>query len=147
MEPIVLKLVGKERVCVISVALEDGSPHSAVVHYSHQAEPLKIFIQTYPTIKVQAVSAKGGSAKASVVIGFSEEEFVTLQMRGGVRIVSDQDYLERIYRIHYAKHPDAEKYKGPETVFFEFTPTWYKYSDFKGDPEKIIEGKLAPIEN
>lgn len=147
MDPIALKLIEKERVCVISVVLKDGSPHNATVHYSYQLEPLRIFIQTYPTVKVQAVSEKGGSAKAAVVIGFSEEELVTLQMRGQVGIVSNTDYLERIYKIHYARHPEAEKYKSPTTVFFEFTPAWWRYSDFKVDPEKVIEGKLAPMEN
>lgn len=147
MDPTALKFIEKERVCVISVVLADGSPHSAVVHYSYEPEPLRLFIQTYPTTKVQAVSEQGGSAKAALVIGFDEKEFVTLQMRGFVRIVSDQKSLDHIYKVHYAKHPDTEKYKGPSTVFFEFTPTWWRYSDFSADPEKTVEGELPQERN
>lgn len=141
-DPLAVQLLEAERVCVISVVLGDGSPHSAVVHYSHQLEPLKIFIQTSPTVKVRAVQEKGGTAKAALVAGLSEEKFVTLQMRGVVRIVSDRAELERIYHIHYAKLPEAERYKDASTVFFEFTPAWWRYSDFNVEPEKVIEGAL-----
>lgn len=140
MNPIALNLLTKERVCVLSVVLADGSPHNAVVHYSEQAEPLKIFIQTYPTVKAKAIQEKGGAAKAAIVIGLSEKDFVSLQMRGNIRIVSDQKELQDIYKIHYKKHPEAEKYKGPKTIFLEFTPTWWRYTDFNTDPETVIRG-------
>ncbi len=138
MDQIPLNLLTKERICVLSVVLSDGSPHGAVVHYSETTDPLKLFIQTSPTVKTKAIEEQGGSTKASVVIGLSEEEFVTLQMRGDVRIVSDTTELEHIYTIHYAKHPRAEKHKGPNTIFLEFTPTWWRYTDLNTNPRKII---------
>jgi general stress protein 26 len=141
MNPIALKLLEKERICVLSVVLADGSPHGAVVHYSQQTEiePVKIFIQTSPTVKTEAIKNAGGAAKASVVIGLNEADFVTLQMRGNVRIVSDTAELENIYKTHYAKHPEAEQYKSPKTIFLEFVPTWWRYTDFNTDPETIIQ--------
>lgn len=139
MNPLALNLLHKERVCVLSVTLPDGSPHVAVVHYSQQIDPVKIFIQTSPTTKTDAIQKKGGSAKAAVVVGLSEEEFVTLQMRGDIRIVSNAQELEAIYKVHYAKQPQAEKYKGPDTIFLAFTPTWWRYTDFNTEPETVIE--------
>ncbi len=138
MNPIALHLLQKERVCVLSVILPDGSPHAAVVHFSQQTDPVKIFIQTYPTLKAKAIEEMGGKTKAAIVVGLNEEEFVTLQMHGDIRIVSDTQELEHIYAIHYAKQPQAEKHKGPNTIFLEFTPAWWRYSDFKTEPETII---------
>ena len=137
MDPVALKLLEKERICVLSVVMADGSPHGAVVHYSQQLDPLKLFIQTSSTVKTQAIQDQGGTAKAAVVVGLNEADFVTLQMRGNVRIVSDPSELEAIYTVHYAKHPEAEQYKSPRTIFLEFTPAWWRYTDLNTDPETI----------
>ena len=135
----ILNFISKERVCVLSVILPDGTSHSAAVHYSHQTEPLKIFIQTINTTEKVKGLLNGEIGKASVVIGFSEQDWLTLQMRGDIKIISDSGQLQEIYKIHYAKHPDAEQYKNnPGTVFLEFTPTWWRFTDFNTDPEIII---------
>ena len=139
MNPVAIHLLTKERVCVLSVVLADGSPHNAVLHYSQQIKPVKLFMQTYPTVKVRAIREKGGKAKAAIVVGLNEQDFVSLQMRGDIRIVSVPQELKNIYKIHYAKHPKAKQYKNSNTVFLEFTPTWWRYTDFNTDPETIIE--------
>lgn len=139
MNLLALQLLQKERVCVLSVVLPEGSPHAAEVHYSEQVDPIKIFIQTYPTLKTQAIQNKGGETKAAIVVGLAEEDFITLQMRGNIRIVSDHQELEAIYKIHYNKLPETEKYKSETTIFLEFTPTWWRYTDFNTDPETIID--------
>ncbi len=132
----------KQRVGVLSVVLSDGASHSATVHYSHQTNPIKIFIQTTNTTLKAQPFLKGEVGKGSFVTGFSEEEWLTLQMHGTVKKISDEKELEDVYKIHYAKHPDAEQYKGPKTVFLEFIPTWSRYTDFNTEPETIIENKL-----
>jgi len=140
MNPKILDFLKSQPVGVVSVLLADGSPHAATVHYSHKEGPLKFFIQTTnTTTKVQNL-LDGKTAKASMVIGFSEQDWLTMQMRGDLRIVSDKNELDEIYKVHYQKHPDAEKYKGPKTVFLEFTPTWWRYTDFNTEPETIIDG-------
>lgn len=136
-----IALLEKEPVGVLSVVLSDGSPHAATVHFSSQTEPLKLFIQTYPTVKTKAIQDTGGAAPAAMVVGFSEEEFVTLQMRGEVRIVADAAEQETIFKIHYAKHPEAEQYRSPRTILLEFTPTWWRYSDLNTDPATIISSE------
>lgn len=134
----ILNYLEKNRIGVISVILEDGAVHSATVHYSHNENPLKIYIQTSSDTLKAKLFLDGGAGKGAFVIGFSEEEWLTLQMHGEVRAVSDKDELEQIYKIHYAKHPEAEQYKGPKTIFLEFTPTWWRYTDFNTDPDTIV---------
>lgn len=144
MNPQVRNFITKERVGVVSVVLADGTPHAAAVHYSHQENPLAFFIQTVnDTVKVQNLS-HGKIGNAAMVIGFSEQDWLTLQMRGDIQIISDKNQLEEIYKIHYQEHPDAEKYKNQKTVFLKFTPTWWRYTDFNTDPETIIENREYP---
>ena len=127
--------------CVLAVALPDGSPHGAVVHFSSERDPLRFFIMTYPTVKIEAIRASGGASKAAIVIGCSEKEFVTLQMRGDVRIVSERNELEHIHKIHYAKHPESEKYKNVDTIFLELIPTWWRYTDLKTHSGAIVSSE------
>lgn len=134
----ILNFLEKYRVGVVSVPLKDENVHSATVHYSHKISPLKIYIQTSnDTLKAQPF-LKGEVEKGAFVIGFSEDEWLTLQMHGEIKAVFEQNELEKIYKIHYKKHPNAEQYKGPNTIFLEFTPTWWRYTDFNTDPETIL---------
>lgn len=141
MNPSVLQLLSDERVGVISIILSDGTIHSAAVHYSHQIDPLKVFIQTSNTTLKAQPFLSGEIQKGSFVIGFSEQVWKTLQMHGTVCMVSDPNELEQIHKIHYQKNPDAEQYKNdPTTIFLEFIPMWHRYTDFTTDPETIITG-------
>lgn len=140
MDPKIIDFLKNERVCALTVILPNGAPHSAAVHYSHQDAPLKIFVQTSNKSTKCSGLLKGEIIAASFVIGFSEQDWLTFQIRGQIKIVSDQNDLNKIYPIHYAKNPNAEKYKNdPETVFLEFEPTWWRYTDFNTDPETVIE--------
>ena len=128
-----LDLLARERVCALSVCLPDGGCHGAAMHFSHQVEPLTIYIQTTST----SIKCRKLPTIASVVVGFSEETMQTLQMDGDIRQITD---LDEVYKIHYAKHPGAEKYKSdPTTVFLAFTPIWWRYSDYK--KEIFLENK------
>ena len=139
MNPVILKLLSTERVGVLSIVLSDGTVHGATFHYSHQNEPLKIFIQTSNTTLKAQPFLSGEIQKGSFVVGFSEENWVTLQIHGVVRMISDPNELEQIYKIHYQKNPDAEQYKtDPATIFLKFVPTWHRYTDFNTNPETII---------
>lgn len=139
MDPKAVALLAKERVCVVAVVLSDGSPHVAEVHYSETLDPVKLFIQTYPTLKVRALEEKGGLGKAAVVLNLAESEMKSLQMRGEMRIVTNEKEIENTANTHYRKHPEAAKYRDAETVFLEFTPTWWRYSDFTANPEIVVE--------
>ena len=138
MNQLVSDILNKYRVGVISVLIENEEIHSATVHYSHSENSLKLYIQTSnSTLKAQPF-LNGRTGKGAFVVGFSEEDWLTLQMHGDIEIVSELNELKEVYKVHYKKHPDAEKYKGPKTIFLKFTPTWWRYTDFNTEPETII---------
>lgn len=131
MDKMVLDFLTKNRVCVLSVLLKNDSPHAAAMHYSHSVSPLEIYIQTKNTSRKMSALLKGGFVKASIVVGFSEQEFKTLQLDGDVRILS-KNRLSEVHKIHYTKHPDAKQWKDdPATVFLAFKPTWWRYTEYK----------------
>ena len=139
MNKTIFDFLSGNRVCALSVLLPDGSPHAAAVHFSHQAEPLELYISTQKTSRKCQALQGGGLAKASMVVGFSEEEWITLQMDGEVAAITDPAQLEAAQAIHYTKHPNSAQYKNdPETMFLRFTPNWWRYSDFNTKPMTVI---------
>lgn len=139
MDQRVLDFLAKHRVCSLTTLLADGSPHAAALHYSHRSEPLALYFSTENTSKKCQALLDGKPGKASVVVGFSEEEWVTLQMDGEVRVVESSE-LPQVHELHYAKHPDSAKYKDdPATVFLVFTPSWWRSTDFNTTPPTILQ--------
>ncbi len=137
MDQAVSNFLSKEQVGVLSVTLEDGTIHGATVHYSHTSDPFKIYIQTSKASLKASPFLNGEVGKGAMVIGVSEKDWLTLQVHGSVRAVVDEE-LENVYKIVYQKHPEAEEHKGPKTIFLEFTPTWWKYTDFNTEPPTVI---------
>ena len=138
MDKKILDFLTKHRVSSLTTMLPDGTPHAAALHYSHNEEPIEIYFSTENTSRKCKGLLKGETVKASVVVGFSEEEWVTLQMDGDVTAITDKDELEKVYKIHYPKHPNSEKYKDdPATIFLKFTPAWWRYTDYNTNPLTI----------
>lgn len=134
MDSQVVSFLSNHRVSAFTTLLADGSPHTAALHYSHITDPLTLYFTTKRTSRKMQALASGSVVKASLVIGTNDEEWKTLQMEGEVTLVSPAD-IERIQDIHYRKHPNAEEFKNkPETVFLQFTPTWWRYTDFSTEP-------------
>lgn len=140
MEGKIVKFLNQERVCSLSTLLKDGSPHAAAMHYSHQDSPFEIYIQTENSSKKCGALLTGKSIKASIAIGFSEDEFRTLQLDGNIRLLNKSKLVD-VHKIHYKKNPDAKQWKDdPATVFLVFKPTWWRYTEYK--PKfKVIELK------
>ena len=131
-------LLNREKVGVISVIMSDSMPHAATIHFSHTSDPFKIYMFTSNATLKASPFLNGESGKAAMVVGFSLKDWETLQMHGVIKGITDSAELERIYPVHYSKHPETEKYKGPNTFVLEFTPTWWRYTDFKSGPPTII---------
>lgn len=132
----------KHRVCSWTTMLPDGTPHAAAVHFSHKDKPLELYTSTRDVSKKSGGLLKGEIVPGSVVIGFSEEEWITLQMDGEVVAITDKAELAKIHKIHYSKHPNSEKYKDdPDTLFLKFTPKWWRYTDFNAKPPKILSSE------
>ena len=131
METKVLDFLNKHRVCCLTTLLKEGSPHAAAMHYSHIPKPFEIYIQTENSSKKCESLLGGNSAKASVVVGFSEDEFKTLQLDGDIQILN-KNKLATVHKIHYEKHPEAKQWKDdPATIFLVFKPTWWRYTEYK----------------
>ncbi len=139
MEAKIFDFLATHRVCSLTTLLNDGSPHAAALHYSNKNELLELYFSTENTsLKTQAI-LDGKPTKASVVIGFSEEEWITLQMDGQAKAVLDKNELRSVHAIHYAKVPDSEQYKDdPATIFLKFIPKWWRYTDYNTDPPTIL---------
>jgi len=142
MDKIILDFLTKERVCSLTTLLKDGSPHGAALHFSHKNNPVELYFSTEKTsIKCEALLEEN-TVKGSVVVGFSEDEWITLQMDGEVSVISDKDELNAAQKIHYPKHPESEKYKDyPNTIFLKFTPKWWRYTDYNIKPETILSSE------
>lgn len=141
MESKILNFLNNHRLCSLTTLLSDGSPHAAVLHYSHEDKPLKLFFSTENTSRKCQALITGKPGKASVVVGFSEAEWITLQMDGEVHIV-EKEQLPQIYKIHYMKHPNSAKYKDdPATVFLAFLPKWWRYTDYNTKPPTILSSE------
>ena len=138
----VLDFLTKHRVCSLTTLLPDGLPHAAALHFSHKNEPLEMYFSTENTNRKCKGLLKGETVKGSVVVGFSEEEWITFQMDGEVTAVLDKSELKKVHKIHYPKHPDSEKYKDEQaTIFLKFVPKWWRYTDYNTKPETILSSE------
>lgn len=139
METKIKQFLDKEKLGVFSINLADSAPHGAAIHFSYIEEPFVFYIMTESTtLKVQTL-LENEIQKASLVVGFSEETWMTLQMRGNTKIITDEKELEEAEKIHFGKFPKSEQYKNPQTVFLKFKPHWYRFTDFNTEPETIVE--------
>jgi hypothetical protein len=124
-----LVYLGQSRVGCLAVAMPDGSLRSSALHYSHTAEPLKILIQTSRDTRKAEAFLNGRVAPASFTVGFSEEEWLTLQLDGTARLLKEEGEIAAFKKIHHAKIVEAAQYVGKDTIYIEFTPTWHRYTD------------------
>lgn len=126
----VLDFLDSQSVCCLTVSLPDESLHPAAMHFSHRVDPFTIFFSTDKSSRKCLGLLSGAVVKAAIVVGWSEEDWITLQMAGEIKAVSNTDELKLIQNIHYKKHPGSAKYKDdPATIFLAFTPTWERFTD------------------
>ncbi len=135
----VLQFLEANRISVLSVLLKDGSPHGATLHFSHKENPTKLFFLTDRKYKKCDALLEGNPVLASVVLGFSEAEMKTLQLDGSVRVVTNTEELIALKEIHFKKIPTAKEYENdPDSVFLEFVPMWWQFTDYNTQPETRI---------
>lgn len=144
----VLAFLRINRVAVLTTMLQNNMPHAAALHYSIVENPEDtsnfklLFSVDSEQRKVELLNTTE-SCNGALVIGFSEEEWVTLQIEGVVRILNKPDDIQAAQQVHYKKHPNSEKYKDfPTTMFIEFVPTWWRYTDFNTDEPTIYSSEL-----
>lgn len=142
MDKSVKDYLSKERVSALTVLLTDHTPHSTTMHFSHIDEPLIFYFSADKRDRKCQLILNGKEVKAALVIGFSEDNWLTFQAEGVVGILSSQSEINKVKNTHYAKHPNSKKFeKDPNTVFLVFRPTWWRFSDLNVDPPVLIESK------
>ncbi len=132
MPQVVLEFLKTQRTGVFAIAMLDGTPHGATVHFAHIESPLTFIFLTSPTYQKMEPLRQGESA-ATFVVGTTEEVNKTLQLDGRARL-EDTEALRDAY---FTKFPETrEKFGGD--VFFTFTPTWWRFTDFHLPKDKRI---------
>lgn len=139
MDQKLLDILYNQAVSVLSLVRPDGTVHSATMHFATATDPLRIYFHTPKTSRKVDGMHVGMSTPAAVTIGFSEEEWTTLQMEGTARLITDSAEMETAKNMYYGKYPDARKYeKEGDVILIEFTPSWWRYTDYKTEPPTVI---------
>lgn len=132
MHPSIAEYLKGERVCVLAVEMPDGAPHAATVHFTYIEEPLTFIVLTNPSTRKYEAFVKN-PARATMVIGTTEETLRTFQLDGGASL-SDDTELRKLYD---EKFPKAA-HLFPKDVLFTFTPTWWRFTDWSRPEGKTI---------
>jgi general stress protein 26 len=143
MDAKVMEFLSKERISSLTTMLPSGMPHSGVLHFSflQDGDGFKLYFSTDSTSKKAEFLSNSKESLASVTIGFSEQEWRTLQMDGIIRVV-EGEALKNIKANHYKMHPNSQKFESdPNTIFLEFTPSWFRYTDFMTHPVTKISNE------
>ncbi len=134
MDKTVQDFLSNDRIAVLGILQDDNSVHSASLHYAHTDEPLVFYFLTERESRKCRPLIRGQAPQASLVVGFSEEIFKTFQAEGTVAFV-DNNEQGRVWEIYLQKFPDNAKWKDDEDmVLLKFTPTWWRYRDYKAKP-------------
>jgi uncharacterized protein YhbP (UPF0306 family) len=139
MHPEIKSYLEEQRVGVLAVTMPDGTPHGATIHYAHSEEPLKFIFLTTPSSRKAEAFMDGKKSKATFVVGTDEETMKTFQLDGEVELVPEAEE-ETIAEIYVTRFPEKSDFiqKHGDVVYFTFTPTWWRYSDFKRKDGKLI---------
>lgn len=132
----VQEIIRTRRSCVLSVESKDGV-HSAAMLYSHSSDYASLYFQSESSTEKMSLIQDVLVSRAAVVIGTTEEEKITLQLRGKIRLISDLTELKSVKDIHYAKHPLSQPYESDKTVFLEFIHDWYRLTDYRVKPPQL----------
>ena len=134
----ILDYLKTQRVGVLAVEMMDGSPHAATVHFAHSEDPFIFYFETNREYRKSEALFGKEKTRASFVVGSTEDTMKTLQVDGVAELIQPQE--REIYNsIYFGKFPKKkEKSEGPSFVFFKFTPTWWRFTDWTTPTGKII---------
>lgn len=131
-----LDYLDSQRISVFSIEMLDGSPHGATVHFAYQKDPLIFIFETSALYRKSEPLLKRETNRASLVIGFVEgEKEKTFQADGEARLIQD----EKLKALYLDKFPGKKaKMEDPDNIFFSFTPTWWRFTDWGAPGGKTI---------
>jgi uncharacterized protein YhbP (UPF0306 family) len=137
MQSEVVEFLQTQRVSVVGILQIDNAIHSAALHYSFVNDPIRFYFMTQKKSRKCRSLLTGEKVNASVVIGFSEEEFKTFQAEGTIRIVSNEQEFADGWESYGTKYPNRTGQKiNEEMVLLEFQPDyWWRYQDLNATPK------------
>lgn len=139
MPPEVYNYIKDQRVGVLAVEMDDGSPHAATVHFAYTEQPFVLYFKTSSeTRKAQPLVSKR-TVRASYVIGANEAEMKTLQMDGYIENVGPEEKPVFEETFHGRFPEKIKKEPDPKAVFIKFTPTWWRFTDWTQPGGKIVK--------
>ena len=122
----VVSFINKNRICVLTVLLPTGTPHSASMHFASNDTTFVFFT------KLESKKAKdleyGKEYKATVVTGFDDNKMITFQSEG---------IVEKIDKTKSKPEEElfANKFYGAKLkddhVVLKYTAKWWRYTEFK----------------
>lgn len=133
--------IAEQRLSVVATRGPAGSIHTSVMHYSTDGTR-RVFYFSTDDRSVKAVSSLRDQS-AAVAIGWSEETWVTVQMRGQASLLRSPEEIQAAKAVHYRVHPNSRRFENdPHTVFLAFRPKWIRYSDLGVEPALIEEEEI-----
>ncbi len=142
MDDRIIKFLKRHRIAVLTTLIKDDQPHSAALHYSFNENPFYFVFWTGSNSRKLSGLQKNVPSKGSLVIGFSEEEWLTMQMEGEVKWVSEKSELDEVWPAYAEKYKERKTYyDSPDAVIVKFTPTWWRYSEVKPSPAVKISSE------
>lgn len=127
--PKLAEFLNREPVAVLAVPIdEQGTIHTATLHFWHKPDPLTFFFVTGKnTEKCQLLNIKKELSAACVIGTYRGTEF-SLQMRGTLRILDKAQYQEDTDR--YIKSSNRrDDIDSSDNILLGFTPNWARYTD------------------
>lgn len=125
------KFLDEQPVAVISVPIdENGAPHSATLGYWHKSDPLNFyFVTSKNSQKCQLLKDKQELPAACVVGTYMGTSF-TLQMRGTLRILDQDQHQTEIDSFCKKRGKTKDQLFNPDSVLLGFTPNWARFTDY-----------------
>ena len=126
-----------QRVGVLAVQMLDGTPHGATVHFAHTTEPFEFTFETYRDYRKCEPLFVQDTTSATFVIGFTEGK-QTLQMDGAAQLIDTTDERVELYLQKFPEKREKFADMGDKAVWFTFTPTWWRFTDWDTPDGKTI---------
>lgn len=137
----VLKFIETHRVSVLGIQ-QKNSIHSATLHYAFSKDTFSFYFITGKSSRKCESLLSGNKQNASLVIGFDEKEFTTIQLEGNVQIATEIKSLEEAWSVYLGKFPERKNRKEAEEVaMLEFKPSWWRFTNLKKEPNVIISSE------
>lgn len=135
----IINFINSQFLCVLSVEMMDGSPHAATMHFALNESPALFLFETYRSHRKATPLFEREKSRASMVIGFSEDNRKTLQIDGEVALMRSDTEQLLFNKVYFKKFPKKkEKAQDSNFVIFSLTPTWWRYTDWDSPTGKII---------